>query len=119
MKLNAIVPMLTVPDVEAAVEFYCTRLGFTCLNRMEAWACVGKDGVELMFAAPNAHLPFDKPQFTGSLYFRCDDVDELWAKLKDQVEVVYPIENFAHGMREFAIRDHNGYLLQFGQEMQE
>ena len=34
---------------------------------------------------------------------------------QDQCEVVYPIEDFDYGMREFAIRDNSGYLLQFGQ----
>ena len=37
--------------------------------------------------------------------------------MKDKAEVVYPIEDFDYGMREFAIRDNNGYLLQFGQEI--
>ena len=63
---------------------------------------------------PNAHEPFDKPRFTGSLYFRVDDVDELWKRLKDQATVVYPIEDFDYGMREFAVRDRDGYVLQFG-----
>jgi len=31
--------------------------------------------------------------------------------------VVYPLEDCAYGMREFAIRDNNGYILQFGQEI--
>ena len=116
VKLQAIVPMLTVPDVAAAIAFYCDVLGFSCSSQMGGWACLNKDGVELMLAVPNAHLPFDKPHFTGSLYLRCDDVDGLWQRLKEQAEVVYPIENFDYGMREFAIRDINGYLLQFGQE---
>ena len=30
--------------------------------------------------------------------------------------VVYPMETFGYGMREFAVYDNNGYLLQFGQE---
>jgi hypothetical protein len=29
----------------------------------------------------------------------------------------YPIENFAYQMREFAIRDVNGYIIQFGREI--
>ena len=70
-----------------------------------------------MFALPNAHIPFDKPQLTGSLYFRCDDVNAFWESVKDKAEVVYPIEDFDYGMREFAVRDNNGYLLQFGQEI--
>jgi uncharacterized glyoxalase superfamily protein PhnB len=39
--------------------------------------------------------------------------------LKDSTTVVYPLEDFDYGMREFAIRDNNGYVLQFGQEIQE
>jgi len=37
--------------------------------------------------------------------------------LKHNTEIVYPIEDFDYGMREFAIRDSNGYCLQFGQEV--
>ena len=117
MTLRAIVPMLTVPDLSAAARFYREMLGFECVSQTEGWACLSRDGVELMLALPNAHLPFERPQFTGSLYLRCDNVDEMWQKVKDKAEVVYPIENFDYGMREFAIRDNNGYLLQFGQEI--
>ena len=116
MKIETVVPMLTVPEILPAVTFYRDVLGFGCANQMEAWACVSKDGVEVMFALPNAHLPFDKPQFTGSLYFRCEDVDAMWEQVKSKTDVVYPIETFDYGMREFAIRDNNGYLLQFGQQ---
>jgi len=31
------------------------------------------------------------------------------------VRICYPIETFEYGMREFAIYDNNGYLLQFGE----
>ncbi len=30
----------------------------------------------------------------------------------------YPIENFEYQMREFAIRDVHGYIIQFGQEIE-
>ena len=32
----------------------------------------------------------------------------------DKVPIVYPTENFSYGMREFAVRDNSGYILQFG-----
>jgi len=54
---------------------------------------------------------------TGSFYFTTDDVDALWQELKDKARVCYDIENFEWGMREFAVYDNNGYLLQFGQEI--
>lgn len=70
-----------------------------------------------MLSVPNSHFPFDKAIFTGSFYFNVDDVDGMWARLKGQVQVCYPIEDFPYGMREYAIYDNNGYLLQFGQEV--
>ena len=73
-----------------------------------------RDGVGLMVTTPNEHVPFDTPGFTGALYFNVDDVEVLWADLKDRVEIAYPMEEFHYGMREFAIDDNNGYMLQFG-----
>ena len=116
MKLNGLIPMLRVLRVDETIAFYRDLLGFNCVNQMEGWARLEKDGLEIMFATPNEHEPFDKPQFTGSLYFRIDDVDTLWKKLKDKTSIVYPIDNVDHGMREFAVRDNNGYCLQFGKE---
>jgi len=117
MKLHSLVPMLWTNDLDQTVEFYRQMLGFECVNRMEAWALLKKDTIELMLSLPNAHEAFDKIQFTGSFYFRPDDVSQLWQQLKNKVAVVYPLEDFEYGMREFAIRDNNGYILQFGQEI--
>ena len=51
-------------------------------------------------------------------YMYPDDVDALWHRLKDKVEVAWPIENMVYGMREFAIRDVDGYTLTFGKDME-
>jgi uncharacterized glyoxalase superfamily protein PhnB len=118
MKITGLVPMLRTHDVDVTVNFYRDLLGFECASRMEGWAALQKDAVEIMVAAPNAHEPFDKPSFTGSLYFRADDVDALWQQVKDKAKIVYPIEDFDYGMREFAILDNNGYLLQFGMPLE-
>jgi uncharacterized glyoxalase superfamily protein PhnB len=114
MKLNGLVPMLWVDDIEQALTFYRDVLGFECASQMEGWACLVNHGVELMISVPNHQQPFNRPHFTGSFYFKTDDVDELWEQLKDKGSVVYPIEDFSYGMREFAIRDNSGYILQFG-----
>jgi uncharacterized glyoxalase superfamily protein PhnB len=118
-KLEDIRPVLSVTDMEETVLFYCNVLGFECISRMEGWAALRKDQVELMISLPNAHEPFEKPTLTGSLYFNTTGVDALWEQIKDKARVVYPIENFFYGMREFAIRDNNGYILQFGQEIED
>jgi uncharacterized glyoxalase superfamily protein PhnB len=117
MKLNSMVPMLWTDDLDASIAFYHDLLGFECASRIEGWAVLKKDAVELMLSLPNAHETFVKIQFTSSFYFHPDNVEELWQQLKDKATIVYPIEDFDYGMREFAIRDNNGYILQFGQEI--
>jgi uncharacterized glyoxalase superfamily protein PhnB len=117
MKMQSLTPMLWVKDLEEAIRFYRDILGFACVKQVEGWACLKKDAVEIMLSLPNEHEPFDRLQCTGSFYFRCDDVDALWNEVRDRATVVYPLENFPYGMREFAIRDNTGYILQFGREI--
>ena len=59
-----------------------------------------------MFAKPNKHFAFDKP-----VRFISEQV-----LFKSKSRICYSIENFEYGMREFAIYDNNGYLLQPGCE---
>lgn len=119
MKLQSLIPMLRTKDIKATIDFYVNTLGFTCSNYVEEWewGSLQRDGMEIMLATPNAHEPFDKAMFTGSFYFTVDDVNNWWNLVKDKATICYPIENFEYGMREFAIYDNNGYLLQFGQEL--
>jgi uncharacterized glyoxalase superfamily protein PhnB len=117
VKILDVTPMLSVTQVEPAIAFYRDILGFDCVASMDGWACMGRDGTEVMLALPNAHLPFERPLMTGSIYFNTDDADAWWNRLKDKAEVVYPIEDFPYGKREFAIRDNSGYLLQFGESI--
>lgn len=77
-----------------------------------------KDDVEMMFTRPNEHTPFEKPVFIGSFYIRTN-VNKPWEQLKDRARTIYPIENFDWEMREFAIYDNNGYILQFERALEE
>lgn len=117
MKLSGLRPVLYTTDLQATVTFYTRVLGFTCeaLDFSIGWASLKRDDVGIMLSLPNAHIPFEKPTFTGAIYINTTDVDKLWENLKDKAKVCYEIENFDYGMREFAIYDNNGYLLQFGQ----
>ena len=118
MKFTGLTPTLYTRDIRGSIAFYVTMLGFTHDGPdSEGVALVRRDEVEIMFAWPNAHMPFERPLLTGALYIRCDDVEEAWAKVKDAARVCYPLEDFDYGMREFAIFDNNGYLIQFSQEI--
>ncbi len=116
MTLQALAPMLQTWDLKATIAFYTDLLGFTCERvSEEGWASLRRDNVNIMLAGPNPHDGSTSPAFTGSLYIKTDGVDDLWHRLKDKARLCYPIEEFEYGMREFAIYDNNGYVLQFGQ----
>lgn len=117
MQLKGPVPVLYVANMEESIRFYTNVLGFFCADRTDGWATLQCGGAQVMLSLPNDHLPFEKPEFTGSFYFQAEDVNCLWKKFRDKASIVYPIEDFDYGMREFAIRDNNGYILQFGQEI--
>jgi hypothetical protein len=117
MKFAKLRPVIYSKQVKYTVEYYIEILGFTCNGYTEdwSWASLSRDEVEVMVSYPNAHSPFEGPQFTGSLYITIDNVDELWNQLKEITIICYELETFNYGMREFAIYDNNGYLIQFGQ----
>jgi len=119
MKLEALTPILYTEEVEATIKFYTTYFNFVCNSYDEniGWASLSSGNIELMLSKPNTHIAFTKPNFTGSFYFKTKDVDALWNTVKDKLNICYPLENFDYGMREFAVYDNNGYLLQFGQEL--
>jgi len=117
MQILSVTPMLRTPDVKTTVAFYTETLGFICdgFNDEWTWASLRRDQTVVMISAMNEHDGDETPIFTGSLYFLTDDVDKVWEELRTRARICYPIENFDCGMREFAIYDNNGYLLQFGQ----
>ena len=119
MKLLGLSPMLWTKHLNLTVGFYTNILKFTCDELNEKWgfASLSRDNVQIMLAVPKQHPEFKEAHLTGSIYIHTDEVDKLWKELKDKVEVVYPVDNFEHGMREFAIYDNNHYTIQFGQEI--
>lgn len=119
MTFRALVPMLRTWDFPRSLVFYVDALGFARVagGTDDGWAALERDGVELMLSVPNAHLAETAAAFTGALYFRVDDVDAWWDRLRDRARVCYPVEDFDHGMREFGVFDDSGYLLQFGRPL--
>lgn len=119
MKFQPIVPMIWTNEIEQTLSFYTEVLGFACGDRNEewGWASLYRGECEMMIAKPNAHTPFERPTFTGSFYIKTDEVEVLWDLLKDKAKVCYALDDFDWGMREFAVYDNNGYILQFGQDI--
>jgi uncharacterized glyoxalase superfamily protein PhnB len=117
MPFKTLAPILTTDDMERSVRFYVDVLGFTCGMQTPDYSNLYRDGVRIMLGAPNAHEEWKGPSFTGQLYIHletAEQVDALWAKVKDRAEIVYAVDDFDYGMHEFGIRDNNGYHLAFG-----
>ncbi len=116
-KFTAVRPILWTENMDDTIGFYTQVLGFTLLGRNGDWnwASLRKDEVQIMLSQPNEHEKSEKIGFSGSFYFNVDQVDELWEDLKTKAKICYEIETFEWEMREFAIYDNNGYILQFGQ----
>lgn len=119
MKFTHLTPVLWTEHLDATLDFYTSLLGFVCVERNDdwGWASLQHGDVTIMLARPNAHSPFNAPAFTGSLYLRTDDVEQVWLAVKNNARVCYEPETFDWGMQEFAIYDNNGYLIQVGQEV--
>ncbi|KMQ61800.1 glyoxalase [Chryseobacterium sp. BLS98] len=114
---TALRPVLWTENIDETIGFYTRILGFTLMGRNDdwQWASIRKDDIQIMLSQPNAHEKKEGIGFTGSFYFNVDDVDDLWEDLKTKAKICYEIETFDWDMREFAVYDNNGYILQFGQ----
>ena len=117
MTLTALAPILTTEDMDRSVRFYVDVLGFTCGMQTSGYSNLYRDAVRIILASPNSDWEWRGPKFTGQLYIdleTADEVDALWAAVKDRAEVIYPVDDFHYGAHEFGIRDDNGYSLAFG-----
>jgi uncharacterized glyoxalase superfamily protein PhnB len=56
-----------------------------------------------------------EPRREVDLCITTDNTDELCRRMKEQVEIVEDIHDTFYGMREFIIRDCNGFWITFGQ----
>jgi uncharacterized glyoxalase superfamily protein PhnB len=129
-KLN---PNLMVKDVKETVEFYQKNLGFQLImavpetqdgiwneipaDKKVVYALVKNGDVEIMFQAEKS-LKEDVPVLMDSqigasctFYIELENVEDFYNSIKDKVDVVKELFTTWYGMKEFYIRDNNGYIL--------
>ncbi|WP_280515407.1 VOC family protein [Xanthomonas sp. D-109] len=111
--------MLRCADLTAALAFYTKTLAFRLDSGTVAtgWVSLRHGPLALMLATRLSEDEATVSDVACSLYFRTDQVDTWWQRLQPHARIVYPLQDFAYGMREFAIRDPDGHLLQFGQAL--
>lgn len=118
--LQKVVPMIHVPDVKATLDWY-TSIGFKVIGRNEEdgeinWAALSFGNSELMLDAGGK--PSTDHRREVDLYIRIDNVDDLYQRLKDRVQVVEGLHDTFYGMREFIVRDVNRFWITFGQPVE-
>jgi uncharacterized glyoxalase superfamily protein PhnB len=115
---KTIVPVLKVADLERAVDFYKSVLGFSvcwqAANEGGGENCMLEAGSTNVLLSTGSHLG-DQPQFTGTLYFNMAGVKDFFEKVRPNAEVVWPLETMDYGQIEVGVRDPDGYILAFAE----
>jgi uncharacterized glyoxalase superfamily protein PhnB len=115
-----VVPMFHVPDVQRTVEWY-RDIGFSVTvtygdNRGAlSFAMMSFGAGEVMFSSGGRLSSHHRREV--DLYAYTEDVDQLFDRLKDRVEVVEGPHHMFYGMREVIVRDLNGFWITFGQQL--
>ena len=126
--LESLTVNITVDDMEKSTAFYREVLGFEMIMNVPEkppydWAMMKNGSVAVMFqtrASLSEELPeFKEKQLGGgglTFYIKVYGLDALCERIGQRADIVkQPYDTF-YGMREFAIRDCNGYLLVFAEE---
>jgi len=120
-------PLLAVRNMKETIEFYKNALGFKMgmvfpdANNPE-YADLSKDGMVLMFVpAQNVGIGSGEKLGVGvNMYMEIDgNIDEYYAELKNKgVKIVADIKDEPYGVRDFSIKDIDGYQLTFNRPLQ-
>lgn len=115
-----VVPMFHVPDVRRTVDWY-RDIGFEVTSTYGdggdglSFAIVSFGAGEVMFSS-GGQLS-SKQRREVDLYAYTERIDELYDRIKDQIEIIEGPHNMFYGMREIIVRDLNGFWITFGQEV--
>lgn len=126
MKLQQLVPMLKVSDIQRSLQFYREVAGFEMVSSLEAlekwhWAEIKSGDVQLMLTQCDQDSPvpeLDEEAWPTVFYFYPDDVEALYNHIQPLGYEMEELEVTFYGMKEFSLRDPDGHLLSFGQEVE-
>jgi uncharacterized glyoxalase superfamily protein PhnB len=129
---------LAVRDIRESIAFYRDILGFNVVmavpndksdfspllseDKKYLFAMVQSGNVEIMLQEEDS-LREDVSDFFSHIgasvtfYMKVDDVNAWYQHIASKVDIVRPLETSWYGMREFYIRDINGYILGFAQQV--
>jgi uncharacterized glyoxalase superfamily protein PhnB len=121
-----VTPILIVPDVDAAVKFYCDVLGFTVTQSVPrgdttAFAILHSGAVEWMLQSRSSF----ESDMSGAVdparplpvacYIDTPDIQAVYDAVANRAQIVIPLYRAPHGLLEFYLRDPDGHLIGFSQ----
>lgn len=112
--MSKLVLSLLSLDLDATHAFY-ERLGFYLSGGAvhSGWIELSRNAVVIQFYHDPPIGTAAAPSMSGTIYVHVDEVDTLAAALAENSVFEWGPETMDYGMREFAVRDPNGYLLAF------
>ena len=128
LTLNSIAPFFVVDNLQASLDFYCSKLGFKVAYRgggdghdaKDFWGIVQRDGVMIMLKAiaPGIHPQPNCSRHEWArwdAYIHTSDPDSIYRDFVERAVPMHrPLEDTGDGLRAFEIKDNSGYVLCFG-----
>lgn len=133
--MKSVSPILIVRNLITTMEFYKENLGFNLENTFPQdcepnepnFASLKSGDVKFMFMSVKCLDDYPDPQFVEqiltsqlgvgvNLFLEVDDFGDLYEKIKGKgVKILFGPTTMPWGVREFSIKDPDGYQLTFGQ----
>jgi uncharacterized glyoxalase superfamily protein PhnB len=123
--LSSVCVCFIVDDIVKSAEFYRDVLGFSFERYWGEPPCfvmLEREGVQFFLSGngPKARIRpnhMAHPDFTWDAYINCRDVDALYREFKTKgAEIIREPEVAFYEMKEFELKDCNGYILCFGHD---
>ena len=124
--MESISPNIFVKDITKTIEYY-KILGFSVTatvpdEKHPLWVMMTCGNVVFMFQtfeSLGSELPAISRTDGGSLllYIQVKNIYELYNRIKSKTVIIKEPEKMFYGATEFSIRDLNGYILTFAEDL--
>lgn len=117
MKINATMIVLPVKDLKQTITYYHKNFSFQ-LSQM--WPeenpnfILISNGYNHLGFIKTADMPLKDNQKI-SINFDVDNIDAVYAKIKENVNIIDELANAEYNRKEFSLLDCNGYKITMGQ----
>jgi uncharacterized glyoxalase superfamily protein PhnB len=120
VELRATVPVLRAADVARTVAWYCRSLGFSAQSfppqPPHEFAMLSRDRAQLMIRRAVSEEELVARESGWDLFIRVSgEIDQLFARLRDQEQIVRSLELMPYGDVEFELRDPDGHVVCLGE----